>query len=271
MSQVLLDHPVEGVARVTLNRPDKLNAFSYSMYEELFAILDKIRYDPSIRSVILTGAGKGFCAGHDVSGSGGTADWAPSPVDAGMAERGRALMSVIARVPAAVRSLPQPVIGAINGAAAGVGYVLALSTDLCLTTKTAKFVPSFHNAGTGTELGVSWLLPRMVGLSHAMDILLTGRVMLGEEAARIGLVLRALEDTDALMEEALAVAEQISGNVPMAVTLAKQSILSNLSVGSFDAALEIELRAITIAGGSEDARERRVAMAEKRKPVFRSR
>lgn len=269
MSQILLDHPAEGVARVTLNRPDKLNSFSYSMYDELFATLDKIRYDPAIRSVILTGAGKGFCAGHDVSGTGGKAEWVPK--DCGPVEAGRAVMSVIARLPAALRSLPQPVIGAINGAAAGVGYVLALSTDLCLTTKTAKFVPSFHNAGTGTELGVSWLLPRLVGLQHAMDILLTGRTMLGEEAARIGLVLRALDDADALMVEALAVADQIAGNVPVAVTLAKHSIMSNLSVGSFEAALELELRAIMIAGGSEDAKERRTARAEGRKPVFRSR
>ena len=269
MTQILVDKPQEGVTRITLNRPDKLNSFTYTMYKEFLEALDQVRYDNATRVVILTGAGKGFCAGHDVSGGGGQPDWVPD--DMAPAEKNRAILSVIGHLPMALRSLPQPVIGAINGAAAGMGYALALSTDICLVTKATKLVPSFHNAGTGSELGMSWLMPRLVGLQHAMDILLTGRAMQGEEAARIGLAAQCSEDTEALAIDALATAAQICGNVPRAVNLTKHSIWANLSVGSFDAALEMELRAIVIAGNSEDAKERRTAMFEKRPPQFRNR
>ncbi len=159
-------------------------------------------------------------------------------------------------------------IGAINGAAAGVGFALALSCDVCLTTKSAKFVPAFHNTGTGSEFGASWLLPKLVGLQAAMEILLTGRMMLGEEAASIGLCLRAYDDTEALNAAALEMARQVRANVPRAVTLAKQSVRTNLSVGSFGAALEVELRAIALAGNSDDAQEKRAAVAERRAPKF---
>jgi enoyl-CoA hydratase len=269
MDQVLIDKPQEGVTRITLNRPDKLNAFSYTMYREFLAALEQIRYDTATRVVILTGAGKGFCARHDVSGSGGQPDWVPD--DMAPADKNRAILAVIGHLPMAMRNLPQPVIGAINGAAAGMGYALALSTDICLVTKATKLVPSFHNAGTGSELGMSWLLPRMVGLQHAMDILLTGKPMQGEEAARIGLAARCSEDSEALAADALSTAAQICNNVPWAVNLAKHSVWSNLSVGSFDAALEIELRAIVIAGNSDDAKERRKAAFEKRAPKYQNR
>jgi enoyl-CoA hydratase len=269
MAQVLVDTSGEEIVRITLNRPDKLNAFSYSMYDEFLAALDQVRYSRKARVVILTGAGTAFCSGHDVSGTGGAPAWVPE--DLALAERQRAIMSVIGRLPIAMRSLPQPIIGAINGAAAGIGYALAISCDLLITTRAAKFVPSFHNAGTGSELGASWLLPRLVGLQHAMDILLTGRPMLGEEAARIGLALAAVEDGEALAAKSLEMAELIKGNVPRAVNLAKQSIWAGLSIGSFESALELEQRAITIAGGSDDAGERRKARAEKRTPNFNNR
>jgi enoyl-CoA hydratase len=266
MSQILLEVIDEGVARITLNRPDSLNAFTYSMYGELLQALEGIRYDPAIRVVILTGAGRGFCAGADTSGAAGLPDWVPDSM--APAERNRAIMDVLGRLPSALHSLPQPVIGAINGAAAGVGYALALSCDVCLTTKTAKFLPAFHNTGTGSEFGASWLLPKLVGLQAAMEILLTGRMMLGEEAAGIGLCLRAFEDPEALNLAALDMARQICSNVPRAVTLAKQSVWTNLSVGSFGAALEVELRAISLAASCDDAKEKRASVAERRAPKF---
>lgn len=266
MSQILQEVIDEGVARITLNRPQSLNAFTYSMYAELFQALERIRYDPAIRVVILTGAGKGFCSGADTSGAAGTPAWVPDSM--AQAERNRAIMDVLGKLPSALHSLPQPVIGAINGAAAGVGFALALSCDVCLTTKSAKFVPAFHNTGTGSEFGASWLLPKLVGLQAAMEILLTGRMMLGEEAASIGLCLRAYDDTEALNAAALEMARQVRANVPRAVTLAKQSVRTNLSVGSFGAALEVELRAIALAGNSDDAQEKRAAVAERRAPKF---
>jgi enoyl-CoA hydratase len=268
MSQILLDLIDEGVARVTLNRPDKLNAFTYAMYDEFFRVFEEIRYNPDIRVVILTGAGKGFCSGADIS-SGGKPAWVPDSMAS--AERNRAIMTVIGRMPSVLHTLPQPVIGAINGAAAGIGYALALSCDLCVTTKTAKFLPAFHNSGTGSEMGASWLLPRLVGLQRAMDILLTGRTMLGEEAAQIGLALAAFDDVEAMNRKALEIAGQIRANVPRAVNLAKQSVLGNLSVGSFEVALEMELRAISLAQNSDDAKEKRAATNERRAPKFSNR
>jgi enoyl-CoA hydratase len=268
MTEILSDRIDEGVARVTLNRPDKLNAFTYAMYDKFFQVLDEIRYNPDIRVVVLTGAGRAFCSGADISGADKPA-WAPESL--APVERNRAIMDVIGRLPTALRTLPQPVIGAINGAAAGVGYSLALSCDLCLTTKTAKFLPAFHNSGTGSELGASWLLPRLVGVQKAMDILLTGRLMLGEEAAKIGLALDAFDDVETLNAKVLEKAAQIRANVPRAVNLAKQSVWGNLSVGSFETALEMELRAICLAQNSEDAKEKRASVAERRAPKFKNR
>lgn len=269
MPQILKDVIDEGVATITLNRPESLNAFTYSMYGELFGALDAIRYDPDIRVVILTGAGKGFCSGADTSGAAGAPDWVPDSM--APIERNRAIMDVLGRLPAALHSLPQPVIGAINGAAAGVGYALALACDLCLTVKTAKFVPAFHNTGTGSEFGASWMLPKLVGLQRAMEILLTGRMMLGEEAASLGLCLCAFDDTAAMNAAALEMARMIRSNVPRAVSLAKQSVWTNLGVGSLGAAMELELRAISLAGNSEDAKEKRQSVAERRVPKFLNR
>jgi enoyl-CoA hydratase len=259
----------EGVATITLNRPESLNAFTYSMYRELFDVLDTVRYDPAIRVVILTGAGKGFCSGADTGAAAGAPDWVPDSM--APIERNRAIMDVLSRLPVSLHSLPQPVIGAINGPAAGVGYALVLACDVCLTVKTAKFVPAFHNTGTGSEFGASWLLPKLVGLQRAMEILLTGRTMLGEEAASLGLCLRAYDDVAAMHTAALEMARMIRTNVPRTVTLAKQSIWTNLSVGSLAAAMELELRAISLAGHSEDAKEKRLSVAERRPPKFLNR
>jgi len=269
MSQILREVIDEGVARITLNRPAALNAFTYSMYGELLRALDGIRYDPTIRVVILTGAGKAFCSGADISGAAGAPEWVPDSM--APVERNRAIMDVLGRLPSALQSMPQPVIGAINGAAAGVGYALALSCDLCLTTTTAKFLPAFHNTGTGCEFGASWLLPKLVGLQATMEILLTGRMMLGDEAAKIGLCLRACDDAAAMNLAALEMARQIRANVPRAVTLAKQSVWANLSVSSYGTALEMELRAISLAGNSDDAKEKRASVAERRDPKFANR
>jgi enoyl-CoA hydratase len=269
MADILKDVIDGNVALVTLNRPQSLNAFTYAMYGELFDVLDSIRYDTAIRVVILTGTGKGFCSGADTSGAAGSPDWVSDSM--APVERNRAIMDVLGRLPSALHRLPQPVIGAINGAAAGVGYALALSCDVCLTVKSSKFVPAFHNTGTGSEFGASWLLPKLVGLQRAMDILLTGRTMMGDEAAGVGLCLKAYDDTAAMHAAALEMARQICNNAPRAVALAKQSVWTNLEVGSHGAAMELELRAISLAGNSEDAREKRLSLAERRPPRFLNR
>jgi len=268
MSEILIDEPEAGVRRLTLNRPQQLNAFTYSMYSQLIETLQGLRNDSKTRVVVLTGAGKGFCAGHDLK-SAGEPGWIDDP-DMGKAYRGKYTISELNRIPVLMRSLPQPIICAVNGAAAGIGYALALASDLCIASKSAKFVNSIHNAGTGHELGLSYLLPRVVGTQRAAEILLTARPVLAEEAERIGLVLRAVADEE-LMATAFELARAISVNVPIGVWLTKQSLWLNQGVGSLEAAIELESRAVALAQSTQDAADKRAAFLEKRAPKFTNR
>ena len=168
-----------------------------------------------------------------------------------------------------MRAIPQPVIAAVNGAAAGIGFAFALAADLCLVGRSGKFVNSIHNAGTGHELGMSWMLPRAVGTQRAAEILLTARPVLADEAERIGLALRAVDD-DRLLDEARALASSILANVPLGVWLTKQSLWLNQGVASLEAACEIEARGVFMAQATEDAAEKRKAWLEKRQPQFRN-
>jgi len=267
MSDILLERTADGIVTLTLNRPDALNAFSFAMYEELISVLEGLRHDAGARVVILTGAGRAFCAGHDLR-SGGPAPW----VDPALGKPYAAKHSItrIAQIPLLMRALPQPVIAAVNGAAAGLGFAFALAADLCLVARSGKFVNSIHNAGTGHELGMSWMLPRAVGTQRAAEILLTSRPVLADEAERIGLALRAVDD-DKLLAEAQALAQSICANVPLGVWLTKQSLWLNQGVGSLEAACEIEARAVFMAQATEDAAEKRKSFFEKRPPGFHNR
>jgi enoyl-CoA hydratase len=265
MSDILVDEPIEGVKRLTLNRPQQLNAFTFSMYSELLEALQALRNDSKARVVVLTGSGKGFCAGHDLRNA-GEPGWIDDP-DLGKAYRGKYAITEINRIPLLMRQLPQPIICAVNGAAAGMGYALALAADLCLAAKSAKFVNSIHNAGTGHELGLSYLLPRAVGTQRAAEILLTARPVLADEAERIGLVLRSVPD-EQLMEAAFELARGILVNVPIGIWLTKQSLWLNQGAGSLEAAIELESRAVAIAQSTADAADKRASFLEKRAPKF---
>ncbi|WP_022980841.1 enoyl-CoA hydratase/isomerase family protein [Ideonella sp. B508-1] len=267
MPDILFERSPDGIAVLTLNRPDALNSFSFAMYEELIAVLEGLRHDAQTRVVILTGAGRAFCAGHDLR-SGGSAPWVEANL--GKPYLNKHSITRIAQIPLLMRSIPQPVIAAVNGAAAGLGFAFALAADMCLAARSAKFVNSIHNAGTGHELGMSWMLPRAVGTQRAAEILLTARPVLADEAERIGLALRAVDD-DKLLAEARALAESMCANVPLGVWLTKQSLWLNQGVASLEAACEIEARAVFIAQSSEDAAEKRKAFVEKRPPAFRNR
>jgi len=267
MSEIEQDTPAPGVCRLTLNRPDSLNAFTYAMYERFIALLETIRYDPEIRVVILTGAGRGFCAGHDIRAS-GTPDWVPE--GQGKPQWQRAVMTKLGALTPLIRALPQPVIAAVNGVAAGAGYPIALAADLCIAARSAKFINAFHNAATGHESGLSYMLPRLVGMQRAAELLLTGRAVMAEEAAAIGLILRTVDD-DKLMDEALALAGQIMANSPIGIALTKQSMWMNANAPSLEAAIELENRAIIISQATEDAIEKRKSFLEKRPPNFTQR
>lgn len=267
MSDILEDIPVPGVCRLTLNRPDKLNAFTYPMYAQFIDILERLRFDAEVRVVILTGAGRGFCSGHDLGGA-GEPGWAAA--DLGKAQATRAIVARLGEIPARLRGLPQPVICAVNGVTAGLGYALALAADLTLAARSAKFVNAFHNAGTGHELGLSYMLPRAIGAQRAAELLLTSRPVSAAEAEAIGLILRAVED-ERLTEEALALADQLLVNSPIGNALTKQSMWLNATAGSLEAAIELENRAIYISQSTEDSAEKRRAFLEKRRPEFHQR
>jgi enoyl-CoA hydratase len=265
MADILVDQPQEGIKRLTLNRPQQLNAFTYAMYSELIAILQALRHDSRTRVVILTGSGKGFCGGHDLR-SPGQPGWIDDP-EQGKAYAGRQAMSEISSIPVLMRQAPQPIICAVNGAAAGIGYALALASDLCVAGRSAKFVNSIHNAGTGHELGLSYLLPRAIGTQRAAEILLTARPVLADEAERIGLVLRTVPDEE-LMSVALEISRAILVNVPIGISLTKQSLWLNQGIGSLETAIELESRAVAIAQSTADAAEKRASFLEKREPRF---
>lgn len=267
MTEILRDEPAPGICRLTLNRPDALNALTYAMYEDMVRLLTDIRYDPSIRVVILTGAGRGFCAGHDLRAAGEPSWVAP---DLGKAQKMRAIMTKLGAITPLMRSLPQPIIAAINGVTAGAGYPLALAADITIAARSAKFVNAFHNAGTGHEMGLSYLLPRRVGAARAAELLLTGRAVMAEEAAAIGMILKSVPD-DSLMDEVMAMAEAILINSPIGTSLTKQSLWLNETAPSLEAAIEMESRAIFISQSTEDTAEKRKAFIEKRRPNFTNR
>ncbi len=267
MSSIVADKPAEGVVRITFDAPETRNAFTFEMYDALMAELNKLREDLDTRVVILTGTGKGFCSGHNLS-SKPSADWWPP--EWGRGQGGMRASARISAVPQLVRQLPQPVIAAVNGAAAGLGYALALASDICIAAKSAKFVNAFYNSGCGAEMGFSWLLPRAVGIQRAAELLYTGRPVMAEEAERIGLCLRAVDD-DKLMDAALEIADGIAMHSPMAVQLTKQTFQMNLETANYQSALRIESRAVFMMQGSEDLAERQASVREKRKPKYKNR
>jgi enoyl-CoA hydratase len=268
MSDIDVDHVTEGVLRITLNRPGSLNAFTFPMYTQFIGILRALEHDSTTRVVILTGNGKGFCAGHDLR-SGGNIPWIDDP-EMGKAYSSKHAISEIGLIPSLIRHLPQPVICAVNGAAAGMGFALSLSADICIAARSAKFVNSVHNAGTGHELGISYMLPRTIGTQRAAELLLTARPVFADEAERIGLVLRTVNDAE-LIDEALKLAQAIMVNVPIGIWLTKQSLWLNQNAGSLEAAIEMENRAVFIAQSTADAAEKRASFLQKRAPKFNNR
>jgi enoyl-CoA hydratase len=264
---VSVTQPADGVRLITLDAPERLNALSFDMYEALLEALKDTRHNAGIRVVVITGAGRGFCSGHFVGGAG-----KPSWVDP---ELGRVpynvrTMAVLSEIPVLLQQLPQPVIAAVNGPAAGVGFSLALAADIAIAGASAKFVNGFLNAGTGHELGISYMLPRAVGTQKAAEILFTRRAVLAEEAERIGLVLKVVPDQD-LLKEALMLAESISATNPLGIWFTKQSFHLNQSAPSLSAAIELENRAVHLVQQTEDMVEQREAMVGKRPPAFKNR
>jgi len=264
MGDILRDTPAEGVCRLTFNRPDALNSLTFAMYAELVDHLESVRYDHDVRVVILTGAGRAFCAGHDIR-AGGKPAWVAEGL--GKAQMQQRVMAKLGQIPLLMKALPQPVICAMNGVAAGAGYAIALAADMTVAARSAKFVNAFHNAGTGHEMGFSYIVPRLVGLQRAAELMLTGRPVMAEEAANIGLILRCVDD-ELLMEEALKLADAIIVNSPIGIALTKSSMWANVDAPSMESAIELENRAIFMSQSTADTAEKRKAFIEKRRPSF---
>lgn len=255
--------PAPGVCLVTLNRPDRLNAMTVTMFDELERVARVASDDNDVRVVILTGAGKAFCAGYDLDDAEGLPELSPL----GMLER----QDRAARALAAVRAIPVPVIAAVNGAAAGGGFSLSLMADIRLGSPKAKFNAAFVKIGLSAgDLGVSWLLPRLIGPAQAAEMCFSGRMVEADEAEGLGL-LNAVTGQDDLIDRALSMAAQICANSPGGIKLSKRALQSNLEIGSFAAALELESRGQALLTRCADMPEALAAFREKRAPIFTGR
>lgn len=266
MADIEVTRPRDGVTVLTMNRPAKLNAMTSGMVESLHEELSSVSKDRDCRVVILTGQGRGFCAGLDLGGYGS----APGFEWHGRVEQGLAVQRHIASLIPRLRSLPQPVIAAVNGPAAGGGFALVLGSDIRLAAASARFNAAFIRIGlSACDIGTSWLLPRLVGAARAQELMLTGRIFDAEEAGRIGLVTDVLPD-DALMDAAFAKAHEIMANTPLGVALTKEGMWSALEIPGLQAAIDLENRQQIMASFSEDAAEARRARSEKREPRYRA-
>jgi enoyl-CoA hydratase len=267
---VVADTPAPGVTRLTLNRPAKLNAMTAELVQSLHDHLDAVAMDPDCRVVILTGAGRGFCAGLDLGGYGTPPAHArPAPRGQGAPQRGMATQRHIAALIPHLRSLPQPVIAAVNGPAAGGGFALVLGSDIRLAAASARFNAAFIRIGlSACDIGTSWLLPRLIGAARAQELMLTGRVFDAAEAERIGLVTEVVPDAS-LMDVALAKAAQVMLNTPMGVALTKQGMWSALEIPGLDAAMQYEDRQQILLSFTEDHPEAITAFLAKRPPSYR--
>jgi enoyl-CoA hydratase len=235
---LLVDQPAAHVRRLTLNRPDELNAMTAELCEALHRELETIALDRSCRAVILTGAGRGFCAGLDLRGYG------RAPGNEGTDEPRDRLTNQqhMSTLILQLRALPQPVIAAVNGPAAGFGMALALGSDIRLASEQAVFRVAFINIGVSNcDMGTSWLLPRLIGASRAHELMLTGRRVDAQEALAIGLVADVV-DGEQLGARALEAAEQIASLAPWGVRLTKRGMWAALEIPSEQAAVEFEDR-----------------------------
>jgi len=261
---VVVESVRPGIAKITLNRPERLNAMNYDLVDGLYGALDELSADRNCRVIVLTGAGRGFCAGLDLS------DGASPPESRGLgrAQAGMTVQKMIAGLVPKMRSVPQPIIAAVNGAASGGGLALALASDVRVASASARFNVAFIRVGlSGCDIGVSWMLPRLVGASRAFELLLTGRLIEATEADRIGLVTRVVPD-GAVVDSALETAELIVGNSPFGVRMTKEVMWSQLEIGSLQAGIDLENRTQVLSSFTGDLTEAMAAFTEKRAPNF---
>jgi enoyl-CoA hydratase len=261
---VLTEHPVDGVTVLRLNRPQRLNAINSDLIDALLDAVDVVRRDRHCRAVVLTGAGRGFCAGADLEGYGTPRGWE----DPRELRLNYAVQEHLATAVTSLIELSVPVIAAVNGPAAGGGMALAVAADMRIVSTRASFVVAFVKVGlSGCDLGLSWLLPRTVGTGRAFDLMLSGRKVDADEAVRIGLANRVVAE-DELLDEALETAALIAANSPWGVRMTKQVMWSQLEVGSLRAGMELENRTQVLSASTGDVAEAMAAFQERRSPKW---
>ena len=257
----LLVEKTEHVAVLTLNRPQKLNALNGELRDAMLDAIAEVKADDAVRAVIFTGAGRGFCSGADLTGGGGGQNAAPTQNehldDLGWV--GRQALSVY--------GLNKPVIGAVNGVAAGAGMSLALACDVRVGTEKSRFKTVFIERNLSPDSGMSFFLPRIVGYSRATDLIYTSRTVDAKEAHRIGLLDR-LVNHDNLMESALALAGQMTAWPPLALRMSKRVLQHNMEC-DLETALRFELTSLSFGNRAvNDRKESIAAFLEKRKPSY---
>ena len=245
----------DGIARVTLNRPDRLNSFTRQMHEELRDALGRVE---DSRVIVLTGAGRGFCAGQDLN------DRAVAPGEA--VDLGETVEQCWNPLVRALTSIKQPVIARVNGVAAGAGANIALACDIVVAARSAKFIQSFSAIGLIPDSGGSWVLPRLVGQARAMGLALTGEPLAAEKAAEWGLIWKCVDD-EALDAEVDALAAKLAALPPLGLAAIK-AILRSTWRRSLDEELELQREEMRRLGFTDDYREGVAAFLEKRAPKF---
>jgi 2-(1,2-epoxy-1,2-dihydrophenyl)acetyl-CoA isomerase len=252
----LLFDVADRVATITLNRPDALNALTIGLKDELLAALVQVSNDPAVRAVVLTGAGRAFCAGQDLHER-----LKPDavPLDEEIRERYNPIIL-------SMRHLDRPIIGAINGIAAGAGASLAFACDVRIAAENASFLLAFGRIGLVPDSGTTWFLPRLVGSAKAAELALLGESLSASDAARIGLVANVVS-ADSLVAEARAIAARLADMAPQAVALTKWALQASWTT-SLEEQLEMEAQLQGIVGATADHAEGIAAFVDKRPPRF---
>src|SRR6188768_325743 len=256
MTETVLRAASDGVLILTLNRPDALNSFNVEMKEALLAALKDASRDRSVRVVVLTGAGRAFSAGQDLK----------ERQQADAADLGTELRVRYNPIVLAMRRLEKPVVGAINGVAAGAGISVALACDMRIASEAASFIEVFGRVGLVPDTGSSWFLPRLIGYARAAEMSFTTDPVDAATAERIGLVNRVVP-ADQLMTETNALAARLAKSAPIALALAKRALNRSLET-NLEQALEFEAELQSVAGRSKDYVEGVAAFVEKRQPKF---
>ena len=259
--QDLILEKEDGIATLTLNRPDKLNAISMTMREELPKAIDEVRGDDEVRVLVVTGAGRGFCSGADVAGQ------AARIAGGKLEESRRSLLAPVGSWGVPLAELEKPTIAAVNGVAAGAGLSFALLCDIRIAAESARFGAVWVRRGLIADVGATYFLPRILGVEKALELMYTGDIIDAREAERIGLVSRVVPDDD-LMKVTRELATKIAKGPPIAIELMKRAVYRDILSG-LRVKLDFETYAQDICRRSEDHKEGVTAFLEKREAHFK--